>query len=276
MNQRRLFLTVISIALLSCISSFAQKNQLFNQVSNLLQLENNTVFIENFSFTDQLNESGQMQHTAIFELSMNNDPVSHTILENLQVALKERGRACTFISLNSTNQVSQSRLYENLVVEEITLPVWDATSNIPARARIKLRAGGVSILKENAKFSIPVRTKNLSLCSNFALSLGSLPCTRVMKISGLTIKPGTTQVQNFTIELSAIDGAAWNQWFLTGAGGIKKEQGYIRLFAANLKDVNYTLSLMDVEITSYTASSANQQGVARVTIGLRVKGVAIK
>jgi hypothetical protein len=276
MNKRRPFLAVMTIALLTCINSFAQKNTMFNQVSMLLQLENNTAFINNFSFTDKLDESGRMQHTASFDLPMNNDQASHALLQYLQVSSKERGLVCSFVTLNTSNQVAQSRLYENVVVEEINLPAWDATITTPAKASIKLRAAGVSVRNEAAKISIPVRTKNATLSSNFALSLGSLPCSRVMKISGLTIKPGTAQLQNFTVELSAIDGAAWNQWFLTGAGGIKKEQGYIRLYAANLKDVIYTVSMMDVEITSYSAASTNQQGIARVTIGLRVKGVAIK
>lgn len=247
-----------------------------NQGSTLLQLENTTAFINNFSFTDQLNESGRMQHTASFDLQMNNDPASHALLQYLQVGIKERGFVCTIFSLNNTNQVTQSRLYENVVVEEIILPVWDATTTIPAKASIKLRAAGVSVRNEAAKISIPVKTKIASFCSNFSLSLGSLPCTRVVKISGLKIKPGNQLQQNFTIELLAIDGAAWNQWFLTGAGGQKKEQGTIRLYSNTMKDVLYSISLADVEITSYSAAANNQQGIARVTIGLRVKGVAIK
>ena len=112
--------------------------------------------------------------------------------------------------------------------------------------------------------------------SNFSLTIGNLPTTRVTKISGLSIKPDDGQYTNFTIEVMSIDGSAWNQWFLTGAAGAKTEQGTIRLLAYNLKDVLLNISLINVEIVSYSGGSSNQQSAGRATIGLRMRGMAVK
>ena len=78
------------------------------------------------------------------------------------------------------------------------------------------------------------------------------------------------------MEILATDGAAWNQWFLTGAAGLRKEKGNILLLAPDLKGVLCNFSLYDVEIVSYTGGSGNQQTISRATIGLRLKGLVVK
>ena len=254
----------------------AQKTAAYAQTTTQLQLEKNTIPVDNLSFTDALGPDNQIQHTASFDFLLTDDAATQNILKLLQLYTKEKAsRQLFFVTVNYAGESTQERLYDNAVVEEILFPALDATSKMALKATVRIRAGAVKLGKGGTKPGLIKRNKSL-LCSNFSLSLGNLPTARVTKISGLSIKPDAGQYLNFTIEVMAMDGAAWNQWFLTGAAGLKTEQGNISLLAFNLKDVLYSFSLSNVEIISYSGASGNQQGTGKATIGLRLSGLSIK
>ncbi|MEQ1798043.1 MAG: hypothetical protein ABL872_08830, partial [Lacibacter sp.] len=253
-------------------SAFAQKGRMYAQNTTVMQLDKYTIPADNFLFADALDANNQMRHTASFDILLSDDAALRDVLTLFQVYSKERtGSKMIFITLNYAGENLQERVYENPVVEEILFPALDASSaTLPFKATIKIRADKVELQKGGIKPQFVKRNKYAAFCSNFSLSVGKLPANRVSKISGMSIKPGNQQTINLTIELSALDGAAWNQWFLTGAGGAI-QQGNISLLAPNLKDVLYNISLADVEIVSYSNSAGN-----RVLIGLRTKGIRIK
>lgn len=258
------------------ITVAAQKTAAYAQTTTQLQLEKNTIQVDNLSFTDALGPDNQIQHTASFDFLLTDDAATQNILRLLQLYTKEKAsRQLFFVTVNYAGESTQERLYDNAVVEEILFPALDVTSKNAFKATVRIRAGAVKLGKGGTKPGLLKRNKSL-FCSNFSLSLGNLPTARVTKISGLSIKPDAGQYLNFTIEVMAIDGAAWNQWFLTGAAGLKTEQGSISLLAFNLKDVLYSFSLSNVEIISYSGASGNQQGTGKATIGLRLSGLSIK
>jgi len=259
-----------AVLLLTGSSVFAQKGTMYAQNTTVIQLDKYTFRADNFLFTDALDANNQMRHTASFDLLLTDDAALRDAVTLFQVSKERPSIRMVFITLNYAGENIQERFYDNTVVEEILLPALDATSKLAFKATIKIRAEKVEQQKGSIKTQLASRNKYAALCSNFSLSLGKLPANRVSKISGLSIKPGNQQSINFTIEISALDGAAWNQWFLTGAGGAV-QQGVISILAPNLKDALYNISLADVEIVSYSNSAGN-----RVLIGLRTKSVAIK
>jgi len=270
---------ILAILLLSVInvSVMAQKTTTYAQSTIQLQLEKNNIQVENLSFTDALGPENQLQHTASFDFMLTDDAATQNILRMLQVYTKEQtSRQLNFVTINYAGETLQERYYDNAVVEEILFNALDATSKAPFKTTVKIRAGSVKIQKGGNRIDLGLKNKRRAFSSNFSLSLGSLPTARVTKISGLSIKPGDGSYTNLTVEVMAMDGAAWNQWFLTGAAGLRKEKGNILLLAPDLKGVLCSFSLYDVEIISYTGGSGNQQAVSRATIGLRLKGLAVK
>jgi hypothetical protein len=273
-TQYSLSLLLLSVLHLSVI---AQKTSTYAQSTIHLQLEKNIIQVDNFSFTDALGPENQLQHTASFDIIISDDAATQNILRSLQVYTKEQAsRQLNFVTLNNAGETLQERFFDNTVVEEILFNTLDATSKALFKATVKIRAGSVKIQKGGSRIDQGPRSKRRAFSSYFSLTLGSLPTARVAKISGLSIKPGDGSYTNLTIEILATDGAAWNQWFLTGAAGLRKEKGNILLLAPDLKGVLCSFSLYDVEIVSYTGGSGNQQAISRATIGLRLKGLAVK
>lgn len=268
-----------SLLLLSVfnVSVMAQKTSTYAQSTTQLQLEKNIIQVDNFSFTDALGPENQLQHTASFDITLSDDAATQNILRSLQVYTKEQAsRQLNFITINYAGETLQERFFDNAIVEEILFNALDAASKSLFKATVKIKAGSVKLQKGGRKIDLGPRSKRRALSSYFSLTLGSLPTTRVAKISGLSIKPGDGSYTNLTIEILATDGAAWNQWFLTGAAGLRKEKGNILLLAPDLKGVLCNFSLYDVEIVSYTGGSGNQQTISRATIGLRLKGLVVK
>ncbi len=269
----------LSLLLLSFLTvpASAQKTTNYTQSSTVLQLEKNSIQVDNLIFSDVLGPENQLQHTASFEFPLADDAATQNILRNLQVYTREKSmRQMNFVTINYAGDPLQERFYESVVVEEITFNALDAASMTLFKATVKIRAGSVKIQKGGTKPDPVTKNKRRALSANFRISLGNLPTTRVAKISGLSIKPGDGSYTNLTIEVLAMDGAAWNQWFLTGAAGLRKEKGNIQLFAPDLKGVLYSFPLYDVEIVSYTVGSGNQQAISRATIGLRLRGLTLK
>ncbi len=272
----RLFILIFLLTAY-CNTVTSQKTAMYAQTTTQLQLEKNTIQVDNFTFADVLGPENQIQHTASFNIAVNSDAATKNIIRLLQVYTKEKAsRQLLFINTNYKGEAIDERVYDNTIIEEISFSELNALTKDILKATVKVRAGSVKLQKGGTN-AVAIKSKSgLAFSSNFSLSIGNLPATRVTKISGLSIQPDAGQYTNFTIEVMSVDGAAWNQWFLSGAGGLKTEQGVIRLLAFNLKDVLFNISLMDVEIVSYSGASGNQQGTGRSTIGLRMKGMVIK
>lgn len=253
------------------------------QTSTLLVVGKNMIQADNLTYADFLGDGNIMQHTASFDIQLSDDAAARSILQLLQTPQvqslnpKERtGRLMSFIKVSQLGETIEERQCLNTTVEDISFTTLDAASRVPVKATIRLKSANVNLVKGGTRVTTFPPGKNVVQSSNFSISLGNLPVSRVSRISGLHITPGNPALTNFTIELLASDGAAWNQWFLTSAGGIKKEQGTISLLSSDLKNVSYYISLQDVEIISYSVSQGTQPGMNRAVIGLRMKGMAIK
>jgi hypothetical protein len=252
-----------------------------------LKINNTAIGIENSVFTDALGSDNKIQHSASFEIVLNNNDATNAIITAIQDAatpqplLKSRETAASaslqlvFTKVDSRTGATEEKNYSGIMLDEIKLPNLNGADQSAARVTIRLRATTVTVTPAGGKATSTGSVRNINIpVSNFMITMGALPCSRVAKISDISIKPADNTLQNFTIEISGADAAAWNQWFTTGAGGTKKEQGKIDLLANDFKTAVMTIQLTNVEIVSYSISNAGN--MARATVGLRGRAAVVK
>ena len=256
-------------------------------ISYQLRVNNASIAIENSVFTDALGSDNKIQHSASFEIVLNNNDATNAIITAIQDAatpqplIKTRETAASatlqlvFTKIDSRIGVTEEKSYSGILLDEIKLPNLNAADQSAARVTVKLRATTVTAMPAGGKAASTGNAHNINIpVSNFMLTMGTLPCRKVTKISSISIKPADNALQNFTVEISGADAAPWNQWFTTGAGGTKKEQGKIDLLASDFKTVVMTIQLSNVEIVSYSIS--NTGNIARATVGLRGRAAVVK
>jgi hypothetical protein len=267
----------VAVMVLNALAASAQRTSGAQQSSSQLSIGGNTVSIENVGVAAVLGPDNKIQHTANFDITLSDNEDTKAILVSLQSYFKKSSAAELFIStLNFNGVVQEERYYKDAVITEMQLPQLDAAAKSVLKIKIKIKAANVKLTAGGGKAIGKIGNKiRPAMASNFRIKMGNLPVNRVSKISAMNITGADNLLQNFSLDLAAIDGAAWNTWFLTGAGGIKKEEGVIELLTPDLKTVIFSIILSEVEITSYASSSVAGQ-VAKANIGLRAKGIAIQ
>ena len=241
--------------------------------------------IENMVLTDAVGTDNKIQHSASFDIKLTDNSAIKNVIAALQNAvpktnLKSRevsssNMQMVFVTYNNNLVITEQKFYTGITVDEIKLPDLNASDKSIAKISVKLRATTANTVSLGGKATNPgfARVNNV-MVSNFKAAIGTLPCTRVMKISGTSATPVGSPEQNFTIELAGTDGAQWNQWFTSGAGGAKKEQGTIELLSANFSTALFTIQLTDISIVSYSVVNAGT--TTKAVVGLRARVVAVK
>lgn len=268
------------VLLLLCSQTIIAQKTIYQQSSYQLKLGTAVFGIENVLQTDALDASNRMVHTASFDIILNDNENTKAVIAALQNQSKEKGLPVASIyTINSNHQATQEKQYSNITSQQVIIPALNAAEKSLLKATVKLTAANVQLVTSGIQaVGTNIGKSANAIISNFHFVMGSLPCNRVSKLSSLSINPNDKQLQNFSVEVAAADATAWNQWFLSGAGGLKKEQGYIELLAPNLKDILYTIQLADVDIVSFSSASAasGAQTIPRATVGLRVRKATIK
>ena len=274
------FIIACMVFLAAASNASAQRNL------SQLKINNAAAAIENLVQTDAVGADGKIQHTASFDLKLNNDEATRSIVLAIQSVFTERsvfktktagGSDIQMLISNinsSTMTVTDERLYTGIVIDELKLPEFNAADQAVVKISVKLRASSAAALPKGDRSSNLLLSRKVDILSPyFSVSMGALPCSRISKVSSITIRPGSGTLENFVIELSGADSAPWSQWFATGAGGRKKEQGTINLMSRDFKTVLFRIQLTDVDILSYSVS--NSGSAAKATVGLRVRSVTI-
>ena len=272
--KRTIFFSLIFLLL--CSQTIIAQKSIYQQSFYQLRLATAVVGIENVVITDALDASNKIVHTASFDMLLLDNESSRLVLSSFQ---NKMATPISIYTCNINREISEEKVYTNVTVQEIVLPALNASDRSVVKATVKISAGTVEIVKAGGK-ALGIASKGYSntIVSNFRVVMGILPCNKIYKLTSVSIRPGDKLTQNLNIEMSAVDATQWNEWFLTGAGGVKKEQGYIQLLAPDLRGVMYTIQLTDVDIVSFSISSATSapQAMQRATIGLRVRKVSIK
>lgn len=271
-------LCVLGMAMIfNSLVTQAQKGGSTQQTSNQLSIGGNTVNIDNVGIADVLGADNKIQHTANFDITLSDNEETRAILNSMQSHMKKNKTAeLSIITLNFNAVVQEERIYMDALIQEMQLPQLDATAKTSIKIRVKLKAENLKLAGGGGKIAGKIGVKaRLAIASNFRIKLGNLPANRVSKISTMSMTGAENLLQNFSLDVAAIDGTAWNEWFLTGAGGIKKEEGAIELLSPDFKTVLFAIILTDVEIISYATNSSAGQ-IAKANVGLRTKSISIK
>jgi hypothetical protein len=187
--------------------------------------------------------------------------------------------------------------FTDALLTEVTIPALDASSKDVARFGIAVLPTQVerTELPKESKPRAPVKVPNL-LASNFRVTLGDLPCTRIVRIDPFTVKSGAAtslgtgrerevgSAVNFPdlrVTFSATDAAHWEEYAqaVLKDGRIDDSEelsGSIEFLSANLKDVLATLKLQNVGIKRLAPVPASESEALRYQADLYVEKISFE
>ncbi|MBY0534226.1 MAG: hypothetical protein K2P88_00120 [Chitinophagaceae bacterium] len=257
--------------------------------SIVLTINKNASLVQNLTRTDAVDATGATVHTASFDIQLNNLPATKAVVLALQTlatsktSLQAKAAASLstvpldleFQMLDFNNNSLEDKVYSSVSIEEMKISALNASEKNTVVLSYKIKAKKVAALPTGQKIAPPSLKAAKALSSNYAITIGNLPTKRVSKLSEMIIRPSSNALVPFTIELAAIDGANWSQWFNTGAAGVKKEQGQIELLTPDFKSSILSIKLVDVQILSYSVSSATGGSISKSTVGLAAGAITI-
>lgn len=278
MNRNKMTVRLIAI---SVVALLLNKSNVTAQGSNrYLTLGKSTTTIDNLVITDSIGTGNKVVYTAEFDIIPNNANETKLLLSELFTACMKRNVIAILIlsRVNTNMEVMEERTWNSVTISEIILPEIDASAKVTAKIRIKIKAEKAS-LKYDTKAKISMsktEPQRAAVTSAYRLNAGRLPGIRISKISSMTIESNSSEPVAFFIELSSLESKEWADWFMTGAGGIKKEPCTLELLSPDMKNTILEINLGDLEIISYSTSySSNQQTIQLVTIKLRTRTISI-
>ncbi|MBL0067456.1 MAG: hypothetical protein IPP39_02790 [Chitinophagaceae bacterium] len=271
----------IKLIAVALIVLLLNKSNVVAQGSNrYLTLGNSTTTIDNLIIADSINPGNSVLYTAEFDIIPNGASETKSVLSELLTTCAERNTIAVLVlsRVNTNMEVMEERTWNSVTISEIILPEIEASARATAKIRIKIKAGTAS-LKYDTKTKISIsktEPQRSVVTSAYRFNAGRLPGIRISKISSMTIGSNSGEPVAFFIELSLLESKEWADWFMTGAGGIKKEPCTLELLSPDMKNTILEINLGDLEIISYSTSySSNQQTIQRVKIGLRTQSISI-
>ena len=271
----------IKLIAVALIVLLLNKSNVVAQGSNrYLTLGNSTTTIDNLVIADSINPGNSVLYTAEFDIIPNGASETKSVLSELLTTCAERNTIAVLVlsRVNTNMEVMEERTWNSVTISEIILPEIEASARATAKIRIKIKAGTAS-LKYDTKTKISIsktEPQRSVVTSAYRFNAGRLPGIRISKISSMTIGSNSGEPVAFFIELSLLESKEWADWFMTGAGGIKKEPCTLELLSPDMKNTILEINLGDLEIISYSNSySSNQQTIQRVKIGLRTQSISI-
>ncbi|MBK6383295.1 MAG: hypothetical protein IPP02_03605 [Chitinophagaceae bacterium] len=271
----------IKLIAVALIVLLLNKSNVVAQGSNrYLTLGNSTTTIDNLVIADSINPGNSVLYTAEFDIIPNGASETKSVLSELLTTCAERNTIAVLVlsRVNTNMEVMEERTWNSVTISEIILPEIEASARATAKIRIKIKAGTAS-LKYDTKTKISIsktEPQRSVVTSAYRFNAGRLPGIRISKISSMTIGSNSGEPVAFFIELSLLESKEWADWFMTGAGGIKKEPCTLELLSPDMKNTILEINLGDLEIISYSTSySSNQQTIQRVKIGLRTQSISI-
>ncbi len=215
----------------------------------------------------------------------------------------DKGQVTKNVELLATDfdkKVQSIREFRDAYITEVTIPTLDGSSKDPAYMTIKTepskifyRPGDGSTVGAKS----PTKTKKW-LSSNFRITLGDLPCTRVAKVDSFTWKQGVIKdevelfreltritskavVPNLKLTISMADIEPWMDWHksfvIDGMSSDSEELGgSIEFLGPDLITELATIDLSHVGIISIETdrAEANKEEVARFEVELYVEQMA--
>jgi phage tail-like protein len=185
-------------------------------------------------------------------------PLIEWVKSSIQSAAERKDGS--IVAVNTANKAQRYRHFRDALISEVSFPTLDGSSKEAGFFTIKFQAEEITYAKGDdavVKPSGSIKQKKW-LTSNFHLRLGDLPCDRVAKIDGFTIKqqvatPGRIDFPDLRVAFAAADRKDWEDWFqdfvVAGNNGQNQElSGAIELLDQTTKNVLATIELANVGI----------------------------
>lgn len=246
--------------------------------------------ITNIKYEDLTFEISGGMHKALYDWIEASFDKGHTF-KNLDLT------ACDF-----DYQAKTTRIFENAFITEVAVPALAGDDNNPLYITVKVTpqrtiyqmAGG-----EKVKGDEDVASKKW-YCSNFRLTLGDLPCSRVSKIDGFALKqsviedrvgafrsptkhPAKVEIDNLKITFSEADLQKWMDWhksfIVDGLCADNNElTGAIEILGPDMKEVLLTVELDHCGLVSLTPGDqeANAEKIQSWTAEVYVEKMRFK
>lgn len=207
----------------------------------------------------------------------------------------------SILTVDSSGKVRDELQFFNALITEVNFPASDAGSKEPAYLTILIKPEYIRMKPGSGQTPpSPVKKQKRWLSSNFRLTLGSLPCSRVAKIETFTINQQVTEGQigerrddqieptslefpNLTITLAAADALDWSQWFedfvIKGNNADDNElSGSLTWLAADLKTELAVVTLSHVGIFGLAPEmvEAGSEQIRRIVVDLYCEQMAVE
>jgi phage tail-like protein len=189
-------------------------------------------------------------------------------------------------------KVIGERRFSKALVTEVTIPAMDGSSKDAAYFTLRFAPESARTVKPSgASMGSPGLEQKLWLPSNFRVAIDGVDCTRVSRVSAITVRqsvaiddvgevrysrePGQVEFPNLRITLAETSAASWTKWFddfvIRGNNDDSFEKkGSISLLASNLAEELLRIDLFNIGIFELAPdrTEANADAVATVTAHL--------
>jgi hypothetical protein len=251
-------------------SSKAQQRTAYADAVDLVNVNGTTVRVANLYTLDSL----KVPHYTSFDIEVSSDGDTKKVLELFFNSLQNKQSfQLSEQKLDFQYHIQETRNYKGAIVVDIVVPDLNASSKDVVKFRVKILATDLAINNDGGQANVKLaqQTKR-AIQSNFKLVMGALPAQRTIAITNLRMTNFLANGYiNFSIDIARADSKLWKDWFNTGAGGGKLEQGTITLLDPALSGDIATMQLASVEIVSVSEMDGTGDNVAKTTIGLRAR-----
>jgi hypothetical protein len=209
----------------------------------------------------------------------------------------------TFKTADFNGKVRATRSFSNALLTEFTVPNLDASNREAGIFDIAFEAERVTWGPGSGETLAPALVQQKTwVTSNFKITIGDLPCSRVAKVDAFTwrspvaaggvglprgvsaLQAGRASVPDLSLSISAADYPAWQaaakKWFIDGACLEANEmRGRISLLGPTMKDSDElgAIELYNVGFKRFDHEEAvsGSDQVARFTVVLYVERMAL-
>jgi hypothetical protein len=196
-------------------------------------------------------------------------------------AIAKSGAVATTVD----NKAQSYRYFRNGVIDAVTVPTADANIGDPARFTIRISSREITDVKgDNATLTATVITQQTSRSSNFRVGIGSLPCSRVSRIDGFTIRQGERsegRFPNLRVTIAGDDFERWQQWcrgFATeSTAAVNELDGRLEFLERSATEVIGGVTLSQIGCVSLSRNSvATEDALTTYVAELYVRKMIIK
>ena len=233
------------------------------------------LIVENFEFplavcatTDSV-INGRVNFAASLEFNLTSE--IGIMMVFLQQFVGKAFPKMTIRTMDFDGQPKEDMVYTSVLITDLSISELDAGSRDLAKVQVRFNSNTATLLKASAGQKQTSFTPGKAvLASNFRVTIGNLPTSRVSLVGDLTIQSNEV----FKVQISAAEEEEWRTLFYKGQ--TQGMSGKIELMSPNLRDVILVFNLTGLELLSMTKQTiSNSALVSRFTVLFRAKNITL-